>query len=230
MTASLIGLVGCVPTAVTPCPTTSDTARPAIRIMPLGDSITQGVGSTTGGGYRLPLEESLRRVGVNVDFVGSQKDGPLVDPDHEGHSGYLIDQIADSVEVWLAHARPDVILLHAGINDLARGPMPAQAADRMLALIHRIHDDAPRTVILVQGLIPTTAGLQARVRAFNDRIGGYGRDYVYVEPPALNGEQMTDQLHPNDGGYQRLAAVFSTPLAQAMRQTPPGCEDPPPLR
>src|SRR5690242_20766591 len=51
-------------------------SRPIITIMPLGDSITYGVGSSTGGGYRFQLWNDLRERGWRVDFVGSVQSGP----------------------------------------------------------------------------------------------------------------------------------------------------------
>ena len=65
-----------------------------IRIRPLGHSITDS--ANVAGGYRGPLYTLLTNVGFQVDFVGTQKNngiGGLPDFDHEGHSGYRIDQI-----------------------------------------------------------------------------------------------------------------------------------------
>ena len=72
-------------------------AAPPIRVLPLGDSITDGAGAP--GGYRLRLYQLLTNAGFNVDFVGTLTDNGapgLPDPDHEGHSGWRIDQI-DSI-------------------------------------------------------------------------------------------------------------------------------------
>src|SRR5262245_26569406 len=56
-----------------------------IKVMPLGDSITYGSGSSNKGGYRFPLWNDLRVYGSPVDFVGSQQSGPAgFDRDHEG--------------------------------------------------------------------------------------------------------------------------------------------------
>ncbi|MCP5545455.1 MAG: hypothetical protein H7A49_16285, partial [Akkermansiaceae bacterium] len=47
-----------------------------VRIMPLGDSITQGCcsGSAVEGGYRNRLHDLLDSAGYTVDFVGTQND------------------------------------------------------------------------------------------------------------------------------------------------------------
>src|SRR5690242_12081668 len=55
-----------------------------VRVMPLGDSITEG--TQVPGGYRIGLWQRLSNAGYRVDFVGSQYNGPssLGDHDHEG--------------------------------------------------------------------------------------------------------------------------------------------------
>ena len=61
---------------------------PAVRIMPLGDSITWGVGSPTTSSYRAPLWTML--TGQNrysARFTGTQASGTLPAPANEGHSG-----------------------------------------------------------------------------------------------------------------------------------------------
>ena len=67
---------------------------PPLSIMPLGDSITYGTGVE--GGYRLGLWNSLLQDDFQVDFVGSESDGPVnIDPDHEGHPGKTIQFIRE---------------------------------------------------------------------------------------------------------------------------------------
>src|SRR5689334_14209982 len=93
------------------------------KIMPLGDSITLGVGEPTGhpyAGYRLPLWKLLGAAGHAFDFVGSARCGPpnLPDKDHEGHPGWTIAQLEELLPQSLPHYRPDLILLVIGTNDL----------------------------------------------------------------------------------------------------------------
>jgi alpha-L-fucosidase len=105
-----------------------------IRIMPLGDSITEGcceggappIGDPRNGGYRDELLDGLRNAGINANFVGTLRSLPAhgfdadpdFDADHEGHPGYRADQIADNVYGWLVKTRPDIVLLHIGTNDV----------------------------------------------------------------------------------------------------------------
>ncbi len=127
--------------------TAAATNSTAVKIMPLGDSITQGDGSDPEQvGYRSRLFDLLESAGYNFDFVGTQHSGtsysgnPRFDADHEGHAGYesmppsyingwnLGDNIwrhislnyadIDTADHWLYYNHPDIVLLHIGTNDL----------------------------------------------------------------------------------------------------------------
>ncbi|WP_033288889.1 FG-GAP-like repeat-containing protein [Amycolatopsis jejuensis] len=196
---------------------------PAVRIMPLGDSITAGAGSATVSSYRAPLWTMLAGESrYSPRFVGTQTNGSLPGPANEGHSGYTIDQITAGIGGWLAFDRPDVVLLHIGINDLDRGIDIANAPARLHRLLDRIYADRPDVTVLLLGLIPTSAGLESRVAAYNSAVKGFaagenqaGHRFRYVEPPALTSGEMQDHLHPNDAGYRRMAESFSGALAKA---------------
>lgn len=103
-----------------------------VRVMPLGASITDGF--TVPGGYRTGLWQRMIGDGRVVDFVGSASNGPasLGDHDHEGHSGWRIDQIDANVVTWLRAADPRTILLHIGTNDVNRRDRTRRRALRPL--------------------------------------------------------------------------------------------------
>ncbi|EAU69455.1 FG-GAP-like repeat-containing protein [Stigmatella aurantiaca] len=203
---------------------TSAAAAPTLRVMPLGDSITWGVGSPTTSSYRRPLASLLEgQSRYAVAFVGSQASGSLSDLSNEGHSGYTIDQIRAGIDSWMAGARPDVVLLHIGINDLNRNVDVPNAPNRLKALVDRIFQNKRGVTVLVMGLIPTTPGLEAKTSAFNNWVRAMessqqqaGNKFRYVEPPALTAAELPDNLHPNDAGYQRMAQAFLGPLDRAF--------------
>ena len=112
-------------------------AAAATRIMPLGDSITQGMASGEGMpdrqvSYRKALWDELIDAGYDVDFVGSLNSGSALfaDGDHEGHNGWTDYEIVNGNGVpaegklneWLAAHQPDVVLLHIGTNGLDPSP------------------------------------------------------------------------------------------------------------
>jgi hypothetical protein len=95
-----------------------------LRIMPLGDSITQGYHDS----YRRHLWSALIRAGFVVDFVGSMTHGYGTDAqtedfdrDHEGHWGWRTDQVLAHIDTWAARAKPDIVLVHLGTNDIGVG-------------------------------------------------------------------------------------------------------------
>jgi lysophospholipase L1-like esterase len=113
------------------------TSRPPIVILPLGDSITFGQGSTNGGGYRSPLYVSLTNAGYNTVNVGSLTTNPDTvltaanNVRHQGHKGQAISYIQANLDLFLNGSpsaippippiHPDVILLMIGTNDIGSG-------------------------------------------------------------------------------------------------------------
>lgn len=198
----------------------SDPVRP-LRIMPLGDSITDGMG--VAGGYRTDLWQYLRADGMAVQFVGSEYGGPaaLGDRDHEGHPGWEIGQIDRRVTGWLRTYQPDVVLLHLGTNDVLHGHATG-AAVRLRALLGQITATVPAAQVYVAQIIPLRAlGLDSRVRRYNRavaRVAAAAGPHVHlvdmhtaVEPADL----LADGIHPDGGGYSKMAARWYAALRSA---------------
>lgn len=104
--------------------------------VPLGDSITEITC------WRVKLLDLLTasNTTVNFDLVGSSttntqncvstQQGDQFDHDHEGHSGYLAINIANSnLTGWLQAAQPDAVSFMLGTNDVAQG----RSTDEILA-------------------------------------------------------------------------------------------------
>src|SRR5690349_21415158 len=144
-----------------------------VRVMPLGDSITEG--TQVPGGYRIGLWQRLSAAGYRVDFVGSQFNGPaaLGDHDHEGHPGWRIDQIDANITGWVRTTGPRTVLLHIGTNDVLQNFTLAGAPNRLSALIDHITAAAPAADVFVATIIPlASAGQEAAARTFNSAIPG----------------------------------------------------------
>jgi lysophospholipase L1-like esterase len=112
-----------------------------IKIMPLGDSITQGQ-NTSYGSYRKQLYSLLTARGVAVDFVGPLSDGTFADPDHAGFTGEGINSIWGRVLAGiLTTYTPDLILLLIGTNDVWHGsgdiPLALSIYNSLLAPAYR---------------------------------------------------------------------------------------------
>src|SRR5690349_22607851 len=138
------------------------------RVMPLGDSITEG--TQVPGGYRIGLWQRMATAGYRVDLVGSQFNGPaaLGDHDHEGHPGWRIDQIDANITGWLRTTTPRTVLLHIGTNDILQNYNVAGAPARLSGLLDRIKAAAPSADVFVATLIPlANSGQEAAARTFN---------------------------------------------------------------
>jgi len=216
--------------AVWPAAAATGTAAPAsaaapasLRLMPLGDSITWGVGSSSGNSYRGFLWNRLAAEGHTLDFVGSGRSGTMSDPDNEGHSGWRIDQIAGIADSVLARYRPNVVTLEIGTNDLNGNYQIPTAADRLHALIDQITNDAPDATVLVGTVILSTSGTEEANRpAFNAKLPGIvqaeqaaGKHVRLVDMGALTRADLADSLHPNDSGYSKMSDAFDAGVQAA---------------
>ncbi|MFF1605269.1 ricin-type beta-trefoil lectin domain protein [Streptomyces mirabilis] len=201
----------------------SAAAPAALRVMPLGDSITWGVGSPSGNSYRDFLGSQLAAEGHTVDFVGSGRNGTMSDPDNEGHSGWRIDQIAGIADSVLARYRPNVVTLEIGTNDLNGNYQIPTAPDRLRALIDQITRDAPDATVLVGTVIVSTSGTEEANRpAFNAKLPGIvqdeqnaGKHVRLVDMSALTSADLSDSLHPNDSGFRKMADAFNAGVQAA---------------
>ncbi|WP_301253157.1 FG-GAP-like repeat-containing protein, partial [Streptomyces somaliensis] len=190
---------------------------PRLAVMPLGDSITWGAGGTGYNSYRAQLWDKLAGHASTVDFVGSLKDGTLLpDRDHEGHSGWKIGQLTANIDTWLAAAKPNVVLLHIGTNDMNRDDRVDSAPQRLAELVDRIGTASPATTVLVASLVPSSDPVvQARVSAYNAQVPrvveeqkAKGRKVEFVSMAAVTTADLNDRLHPNDSGYSKMAQAF----------------------
>ena len=215
--------------------------NPVLRIMPLGDSITHGSQSVRGNGYRAPLYVALTNLGYNVDYVGTQtdnygKEDPfLADSDHEGHSGWKIENASNGIynyipEFFAQIEDPHVILLHIGTNDLGDGnaTFRSQATNRLVRLLDRIHECQPSAKVVVTTLMRrwTSAANEemtnnwkyaAITNAFNPAVPGIvaaqqakgqAAYFLDMHEAVPTFEQIADTVHPNDVGYTNMANAW----------------------
>jgi cellulase/cellobiase CelA1 len=226
----LVGVIAAAPPARAATP---------VRIMPLGDSITAGPGC-----WRAKLWHRLQTSGYpDVDFVGTQSDGGGCNPgysydfDHEGHGGYSATGIAsnDQLPPWLAAARPDVVLMHLGTNDMWGGYIPLQ--DKLTAftkLVGQMRAQNPAMKIIVAKIIPMSAAAcatcPADVMALDNALPAWAAGLTTAKSPIVLADLWTgydavadnvDGVHPNDTGFQKMSDAWYPVLAQVLGGSTP---------
>ncbi|KAL8897458.1 MAG: hypothetical protein Q9192_002561 [Flavoplaca navasiana] len=178
-----------------------------LRIYPLGDSITSGIGSNGNNGYRIGLQRNL--ASSKLLFVGSKSGGTM--------SNNIL-QIADKAKRSQRSLDPNIILLHAGTNDLNASPPddPSHAPDRLGSLIDQIVADTPDAVVLVAQIIQAAdAATKSRIQAYNNAIPNAvnrraisGHKVTVSDFRSITVADLKDGLHPNDAGYQKMADIW----------------------
>lgn len=183
-------------------------------IMPLGDSITDGI--TVPGAYRIKLWNNITSAGQKVDFVGSMSNGPteLGDKNHEGHSGWRIDQIDANINAWMTTYKPKIVLLHIGTNDISQKYDLNNAPNRLSSLIDKICAKLPSDgKLYVAKVIPLS---YADVRNYNTQVAqvvqnkaNQGKPVFVVDMySAVTTADLPDGVHCSRTGYDKMADVW----------------------
>jgi adhesin/invasin len=204
-----------------------------IKIMPLGDSITQGFGGSSPlHGYRDQLASLLAQEGISYDFVGTLADGSGFDPDHQGIPGISAEQLASSVADYLKDNNPDMVLLHIGTNDISNNKTPAAISNYIKSIVDALYRHNNSVRILLCGLVPRkdSAVLDQKTRELNELLhalvlqkweDGYNIRFVdqygaFTSNGSWQTQYMKDALHPNNAGYNQMAAAYFAIVQQAM--------------
>jgi lysophospholipase L1-like esterase len=124
--------------------------------VPLGDSITEITC------WRSLVWNDLVAAGVSdkIEFVGSMTDNTQncksnatdgkFDLHHEGHSGYLAINIANTNLVgWLSTTKPDIIMFMLGTNDVAQGHNTADILAAYTKMVTEMRASNPNVKIIV---------------------------------------------------------------------------------
>ena len=245
-TASLTAVV------LTVCATGSLTAFPEdqdaekLRIMPLGDSITDGFTGDPVGGYRLTLWKMLEANGYTdqIDFVGPNWGGDGIDPNHAGYSGYSIADIPNqrsgiyNFVDWLMESYPaDVVMLQIGTNDILSSYELDAMPERLELLVDTILEYLPEDGLLYLATIPY---MDADVTDYTDAYTVEEMDKVVDDyntavkmlisekqaegkPIALSDinsqltkQDLLDGVHPNATGYEKMGNYWYQKITEYL--------------
>lgn len=204
-----------VPEGYQPCPSNGEPCK----ILPLGDSITFGIGYE--GAYRVHLFELAVDAGQHITFTGSQQNGPTsvagqtFPKRHEGHSGYTID--GDKAPAVLDPAFqevPHIILVHLGTNDTYGNQPKDEMADRLGSLVDELIRRAPDALIVLAQITPhsftgneNVAPFNAKLPALVDEFTAAGKHVLLADLNTgfATGSMLSDIVHPNQAGYDWMA-------------------------
>ena len=209
-----------VPVQTTPPPTQAPTLNPTpkattLKVMPLGDSITDGI--FVPGAYRNQLWKNIISNGLTVDFVGSMTNGSseLGDKNHEGHSGWRIDEISNKINGWMDTYKPDIVLLHIGSNDISQKYDMNNAPNRLSDLIDKICAKLPAGgKVYVATVTPISyadaTSYNSQVKNIVQSKSGQGKPVYLVDMyNALTLNDLAgDGIHPNANGYNKMGDTW----------------------
>jgi hypothetical protein len=196
-----------------PCPEVGE-----CKILPLGDSITFGLGFD--GGYRVELFRLALSDGHDITFTGTQQpngpsmvDGEPFPRNHGGISGETVQQINNRIPNPELSDMPHIILVHAGTNDIY-GSDPGGAPGRLEELMDDLIAEAPDALIVISNIIPLSnfgnvesynSGIPAMVQERADA----GSHIIFVDQfEGFPTSELGDGVHPNEAGYSRMAAKW----------------------
>ena len=201
-----------------------------ITIVALGDSTTAGTPA-----HKSPIEAPPNGSG-NAEsqyaywLMQAHPDWLVL---NRGVNGERSDQIRARFTRDAAQARPAVVVIIAGVNDIYQG-RSAESVERELEAMY----DAARAakVAVVAGtIIPfnvATADQNARMHAVNDWIRGYAARHddrvVFCDTRAATAApgqpdrlvSSPDDLHPSPDGYRRMANALEPAIARALSHAP----------
>ncbi|PTX99499.1 hypothetical protein DB346_16820 [Verrucomicrobia bacterium LW23] len=224
--------------------TRAASAAEPIRIMPMGDSLTD-----TSPGYKESLYLSLKHSGYVVEFVGPKKgkasDGGKLD--HAGYGGYTVGPGPSKADAWSGgkgnlyviaenclKSKPDVILLMIGTNEyfmidkLQPDHNPERDGPRRVAaLVDHIRELAPKVKILVAS-VPPVEWSKDFAKGFNATLPDLlkGKENVVLVDMArlcgfVKGDWSSDHLHPSAAGYKKIAGVWYDALVANLPKPDP---------
>ena len=195
-------------------------------VVALGDSTTAGT-----PGFQSPVEAPPDGAG-NVEsqfaywLMQAHPDWRVL---NRGVNGERADEIGARFARDVAAARPDAVVIIAGVNDVYQG-RSADAVQRDLAAIY-VAARAAKIPIVAGSIIPyntATAAQNQAMRAVNgwirEQADAHAESMVFCDTRAAVAEpgapdrlvSSPDDLHPSPEGYKLMAAALDPAIVAAL--------------
>jgi lysophospholipase L1-like esterase/phosphoserine phosphatase len=178
-----------------------------------------------------------------VVFLGSSNirmwdtladDFPGMNAVNRGVGGSLLAELATLAHRLVPAAKPRVVVVSAGGNDIAAGSPPAAVRDAFDRLVENLRRELPDVKIMYLAMLPSEKrweqrGLQREANeAVRDFIAAQGEDSglayvdttgVFLGPDGLPAVEcfLDDKLHPSTIGNARRAAIVRPLLEEMLR-------------
>ena len=235
------GIFGCGDSPTVPTPTPPVTPSPSpdptppapapppptlaiTRILAFGDSMTEGtVSPPATWAFRLDAGLSRSYPFKLQALIAARYTAQTIQVFNGGRAGNRAADDRGRFNDVMAEARPEVVLLLQGANDLnapfaAGEGINARISATVAALEDMVRDAGFRNIPVMLATLPPqraggrSAGAVTFLGRFNDAVkvmaGKKGAEIVDVNAQLPLSDIGQDGLHPTEAGYQRLAEVF----------------------
>ena len=192
-------------------PAAANPASEQVRILAFGDSLTAGYGLPPGQGFAPQLQAMLRRNGVPAVVTNGGVSG---DTTAAGRArlGWTLDGLG---------AKPDLVIVALGGNDMLRGLPPGRTREEMEAIAAELKKRGIRFML---------AGMLAAPNLGRD----YGGEFNAIFPDlarrhgaplypfflqGVAGDQrllLGDRIHPNFQGIKRMVTGIAPVVIEAL--------------
>lgn len=190
-------------------PTIAAADRPLILVF--GDSLSAGYGLDPGLGFAPQLQAMLRRHGIAARVA---EGGITGDTTAAGRA--RLDWALDGLE-----ARPDLVIVELGANDMLRGIDPAETERNLDTILGELR--RRQIPVLLAGMRAARNSDPAYLRRFEAIYPSLAAKYdVPLYPFFLEGvaatETMTlpDRMHPNFRGVKEIVARVTGAVKAAL--------------
>lgn len=179
---AILGLVGCNQPTVSLKPLSSDAV-----ILAFGDSLTFGTGAQPEQSYPAFLAEMTGRKLINA-----------------GVPGELSTAGKARLSKVLNDIKPDLVILCHGANDLLRKHSRLSLQANLQAMVNDIHDNGAQVILIA---VPALGLNLAPVPLYLDvaKSNNIPVQTNILSELLIDTSLKSDQVHPNELGYQQLA-------------------------
>ena len=188
-------------------------AAPArdVHVLAFGDSLFAGYGLPREQGFAPQLQDVLRRNGVRAHVTNAGVSG---DTSSGGRArlGWTLDGLK---------AKPDLVIVELGANDLLRGVPPSVTRDNLDAILAELKKRGLKAMVAGM-LAPPQVGPTFQ-RAYNgiypDLTKKYGAPlYPFILQGVVGNRALVlpDNVHPNAAGVRRMVSGIAPVVLDAL--------------